>query len=191
MRKNYGSQSRRGLETFIFVDGDNYAIITFGCECRYIGVSNYVAIWWIIDMKENFISLNEIYNHVESLKKKYDILDKIYINENKVLEKYFKKLSLESISYNAEEILPFAKGILKDERIKLPSEFKERINNSLKSYTIENQNTLINCLLLGLSKMEFQTLAPEDDIERRKFLSEVKEVDGFPSKYHSPNIIYC
>ena len=179
------------LETFIFIDNSNYAIITFSCECRYIGAGNFIVVWWVVDMIENFISLNEIYNHIESLRKKHDTLHKIYINENKVLEKYFKRLNLKSITYNIENILPFTKGILRDERIKLPSEFKEKINNSLKNYTIENQNTLTNCLLLGLSKIEFQTLAPEDDIERRKILSEVKEADGFPSKYDSANIIYC
>jgi len=30
------------LETFTFVDNFNYAIITFGCECRYIGAREAV-----------------------------------------------------------------------------------------------------------------------------------------------------
>lgn len=179
------------LETFVFIDNCKYAIITFGCECRYIGTGNYIALWWIIEMKENFISLDEIHKYIKTLREKYDTLHNIYINENKILGNYFTKLNLKHISYNIEEILPFTKGILRDERIKIPSEFKEKINNSLQIYTIENQNTLTNCLLLGLSKIKFQTLAPEDDIERRKILSELKEVDGIPSKYDSVRIIYC
>lgn len=178
------------LETFIFIDDSKYAIITFGYECRYIGANNYVAVWWIIDIKENTISLNEIYTHAKNIRDKHNKV-RIYINQNEILEKYFKDLKLKNIECNIEQVLPFAKGILRDERVKVPSKFKDIINNNLKDYTFEKQNILINCLLLGLSKVEFQTLAPEDDIERRKILSELKEDEGIPSKYDSSRIIHC
>lgn len=178
------------LETFVFIDDSNYAIITFGYECRYIGANNYIAIWWIIDIKENAISLNEIYTHVKNIKDKYTKVQ-IHINKNEILETYFKHLNLSNLQCDNEQVLPFAKGILKDERVKVPSKFKEKINNSLKTYTIENQNTLINCLLLSLSKIKFQTLGTENDIERIKILSEMKIDNRIPSKFDSIITTHC
>lgn len=178
------------LETFIFVDGSNYAIITFGRECRYIGVNNYVVMWWILDVKENPVSLNEIYIHVENLIEKYGV-KKIYINKNEMLETYFSKLNLTSVTHNVEEILPFAKGILKDERVNVPSAFKENINKNLKNYNIENQNTLTNCLVFGLSKLEIDPLTFGDDIEKTKILAKAEEYEGAPSPYFPAQVIFC